>query len=745
MSTHEKQIPICHVGGSAADSEMNTRIESFELAYRMKPLTRPVSLYTAPRTLALLLALTLTGFAAEEDAASLRQKGIQIIPRPSHIEAQEGHFTLTPHTVIQLAPGTESIGATLAKHLRPATGFPLPFAGTSSVTKAPESVIELRLSDAPPQTGDEGYFLQVRSNHILLRAAKPAGLFYGCQTLRQLFPPAIEASARVAHAAWTAPAVTIEDTPQFVWRGVLLDPARQFISKQGLYKAIDWMAYHKLNRLHLHLTDVDGWRLEIKKYPRLTQVGAWARLDGGLKIGGYYTQKDIRDIVAYANERFVMLIPEIEMPSHAGAALVAYPELNCFGTRTSIAQFPVDPLCGSEFCPGNDDVLEFIDGVLSEVAALFPGPIIHIGGDEAEMRYWGECPKCQARQKKVGNLHDWFMDQVRDKLAAKGKRAMGWSGVTKGAVFTCWDNDGSGGWGAAKGGWDVVMATGNHHYLNYNIERTTLKTAYDFDPAPARAALSPEARRHILGFEACLWGEMIPENHLESQAFPRIVALAERGWGVERPDFEDFTERLKIHVERLAQMGILTGPAYGYPIQTALPGRIRNAMPSLIYSASQNQNDEDWRWTLTGIDRGQGYDAILPAQGFDGDLETFHMSWGPRKDVDTFTVVLNKPDTFDRVKAITGMANGDHILREGVLEVSTGYGRWKEVARFKKGVAETKLDRSKIVSVRIRSTINQPPNALLAIREIILEKNGQSTLKTLSPVDRLHLPAAASQ
>lgn len=710
----------------------------------MKRLKRTVSLCTVFWIQVFLLAVVRAEAIAEEDAAALRLKDIQILPRPTHIEAHDGLFTLTAQTDIQVGPGATSVGTTLAHHLRAATGFPLSIIDNSTSSKASESVIELRLSDELPSTGSEGYFLQIRPHHILIRAAQPAGLFYGCQSLRQLFPPAIEASGKVTAVPWTAPAVTIHDTPQFEWRGVLLDPARQFISKQGIYKAIDWMAYHKLNRLHLHLTDVDGWRLEIKKYPRLTTIGAWAILDGGIKIGGFYTQKDIRDIVAYANERFVMIIPEIEMPSHAGAALVAYPELSCFGTRKSIAQFPIDPLCGSEFCPGNDLVFEFLDNVLAEVAALFPGPIIHIGGDEAEMRYWGECPKCQARHKKVGNLHTWFMDQIRDRLAAKGKRVMGWSGVSKGAVFTCWDNDGSGGWAAAKSGWDVVMATGNHHYLNYNIDRTTLKTAYDFDPAPARAGLSAEARRHVLGFEACLWGEMIPENHLESQAFPRIVALAERGWGVERPDFEDFTARLKTHVERLAHMGILTGPAYGYPIQTALPGRIRNALPSLIYSPSQNHNDEDWRWALTGIDRGQGYDAILPAQAFDGDLETFHMSWGPRKDVDTFTVVLNKPDAFDRVKAITGMANGDHRLREGVLEVSTGYGRWKEVARFKKGVAEAKLDRRKIESIRIRSTINQPPNALLAIREIILEKEGQSTLKPLTPVDRLHLSGALS-
>ena len=229
---------------------------------------------------------------------------------------------------------------------------------------------------------------------------------------------------------------------------------------------------------------------------------------------------------------------------------------------------------------------------------------------------------------------------------------------------------------------------------------------------------------------------------MDSQACPRVLALAERGWGIEHPDFDDFLGRVKVHIHRLAERGVLTGPAFGYPIVPTIPARVRNALPSLIYSASQNQNDEDWRWALTGIDRGQGYDALYPLHAFDGDLETYHLTWGPRKDVDTFTIVLEKPDAFDHVKAITGLPNGDHILRQGVLEVSTGYGRWHAVAQFKQGVAEAKLDGTPVAAVRLRSTMNQPPNALLAVREIIFEKAGKSTLKEISPVERLRLPAA---
>ena len=668
---------------------------------------------------------------------------VSVIPKPSRLEMGQGRFVLGRNTVLTVVPGTEATGQQLASLLRRSTGLPLPLRRSPAAGEAGMAdSIQVALSGDAAVLGEEGYQLEVLPDRVLIRAASGAGAFYGCMTLRQLFPPALESLVLQPGVEWSVPVVRIEDKPRFPWRGVLLDPARQFISKQGILRCLDWMAYHKLNRLHLHLTDVDGWRVEIRKYPKLTRVGAWADLGEGVRIGGFYTRQDIREIVAHAAQRFITVIPEIETPSHSGAALVAYPELNCFGTRRSIAPFPIDPLCGSEFCPGNERVFEFLDGVFAEVAELFPSPILHVGGDEAEMRYWGECPKCQAKQKQVGNLHAWFMQRVTDLAAKRGKRIMGWGGVTKGAIYTCWDNEGSSGWAAAKSGWDVVMSTGNHHYFNYNIERTTLKTAYDFDPLPPSAGLTPEARSHVLGVEACLWGEMIPEDHIESQAFPRVLALAERGWGVEKPDFEEFLGRVKTHVNRLAAMGIVTGPGFGHPIQPALPARAQDAMPPLIYPSCFNRNDEDWRWTLTGIDRGQGYDALYPLHAFDGDLDTYHMTWGPRRDVDSFTIVLSSPASFDRIQAITGMPNGDHRLRQGVLEVSTGYGRWQEVARFKNGVADASLDNRRVVALRIRSTINQPPNAVLAIREFVLWKNGKSTLRELSPVERLRIPAA---
>jgi hexosaminidase len=574
--------------------------------------------------------------------AGIRSKNTNIIPCPTTIETGEGRFVLTSQTTILVDPELDRLGHYLAEALDRATSYQLNVE-TEASANGKAGTIELSVSGDIDRFGDEGYELNVFGDRVLIKAARPAGAFYGCQTLRQLFPVQIESRTRVTGVAWIAPIVRIEDRPQYVWRGLMLDPARQFISKQGILKCLDWMSFHKLNRLHLHLTDVDGWRIQIDKHPRLTEVGAWTDLGEGMRVGGFYTRDDIRGIVSYAAERFVMVIPEIETPSHSGAAMVAYPELNCFGTRKSTALFGIDPLCGSEYCPGNDKVFGFLDDVFEEVALFFPAPYIHVGGDEAEMRYWNECPKCQERQKKVGNLHAWFMDRVKAMVESRGRRIIGWGGVAKGAVFTCWDSDGSGGWSAARNGWDVIMSTGNNLYINYNIDRTTLKSVYDFDPSPAGAGLTPEARRHILGVEACLWGEMVPENHIDRQAFPRVLAVAERGWSIGRYDFDDFVERVKVHVNRLAGMGVMTGPAFAYPIVPAIPARIRNALPSLIYSAAQNQNDEDWRWALTGIDRGQGYDAMHPLHAFDGDLDTYFLTWGPRKDVDHSMDCAEKP------------------------------------------------------------------------------------------------------
>lgn len=375
-----------------------------------------------------LLALATAGLVVAADgpgpstSAELRGQGINVIPRPALIHVGEGKFTLTAQTAILASANTERMGRYLAEALAPATGFQLKVA-MEAAGNGRASAIALVLSGDVAQLGDEGYELQVLADRVLIKAARPTGVFYGCQTLRQLFPTQIESKTKVRDVEWSAPVLRIVDKPQFVWRGLLLDPARHFISKKGILKCVDWMAYHKLNRLHLHLTDTDGWRVEIKKYPRLTELGAWADLGEGVKIGGFYTQDDIREIVAYATERFITVVPEIETPSHSGAAMVAYPELNCFGTRK--ATYGWDPLCGAEYCPGNDKVFEFLDGVFAEVAQLFPGPYIHVGGDEAEMRYWGECPKCQKRQKEVGNLHAWFMERVKKIVESKGKRIVG--------------------------------------------------------------------------------------------------------------------------------------------------------------------------------------------------------------------------------------------------------------------------------------------------------------------------------
>lgn len=317
---------------------------------------------------------------------------------------------------------------------------------------------------------------------------------------------------------------------------------------------------------------------------------------------------------------------------------------------------------------------------------------------------------------------------------------LGWSGVAEGAIFTSWDNEGASGWNAAKNGMDVMFSPLNHLYIDFGFNVTSLKSTYDFNPAPASANSDPEARKHILGTEATLWGELVPEDQMDAQAFPRVLALAERAWGIEKYDFNDFVERVKVHVYRLEEQNVLTGPAFDYKPEPAIPARIRDGLPSMIYK--NNRNDEDWRWTLTGTHERLCIYSINPLFAFDGNLKSHYLTYGPRKDWDAFTIALEKPDIYDHIKVITGMTNGDHILREGVLEVSWSYGQWKEVARFKNGIAEAKIEGMIVSEVRIRSTINQNPFDLLAVREITLTKAGKSSLKELSPIDRLKLPSA---
>ena len=527
----------------------------------------------------LLLSLLALPAGAENAAPAL-------IPLPQKMETGAGAFHLSADTKIYYRSGSGETAGQLAAALRPATGYPLKTSRKWLADTAPDGGIFLTTKNAAADLGAEGYELTVATNGIVIRASTQAGLFYGVQTLRQLLPPEIFSSNVVNGVDWQIPCVKIADWPRFQWRGFMLDVSRHFFTKPEVEQLLDVMASRKLNTFHWHLTDDNGWRIEIKKYPKLTSVGAWRDGVGfGLatnsttaygpdgRYGGFYTQDDIREVVAYARKLHINIVPEIEMPGHALAALAAYPE---YGTGDG--PFTV-PLKGGVnpgiYSPAKDGTFEFLDNVLAEVFQLFPGKYIHIGGDEVPPGPWEHDAACQALMKREGlknpdELESWFIRRIEKFVNANGKTLIGWSeiargGLAKNAVVMDWIG---GGKEAAADGHDVVMTPTSFCYFDYyqSQDHSTepraiggylpLSKAYAFEPVPA--GLAPELQGHILGGQGNVWTEYIASlKHVEYMAFPRLSALAEVTWSAkDARNFDDFTHRLKTDEQRLDQMGV---------------------------------------------------------------------------------------------------------------------------------------------------------------------------------------------
>jgi hexosaminidase len=417
-----------------------------------------------------------------------------------------------------------------------------------------------------------------------LEAQTPQGIFYGMQTLRQLLPYQIERSY-LSNIAWTIPCVEIEDEPRFVHRGLMLDVCRHFMPKEFVMKFIDMLAYHKMNTFHWHLTEDQGWRIEIKKYPKLTEIGAYRNrtLEGrytspekrkwdNTRYGGFYTQEDIKEVIAYAQKRFITIIPEIEMPGHAVAALTAYPGLSCTG-----GPFEVEGLWGifnDIFCP-KEETFEFLENVLAEVAELFPSEYIHIGGDEAPKTRWKNCAHCQELIRKEGlkdehELQSYFIKRIEKFVESKGKHIIGWDEILEGglapnATVMSWRGE-AGGINAAKQNHDVIMSPNTYVYLDYfqaNPKTQPLAIGgflplwkvYSYNPMPA--SLTPAEAKHVLGVQGNIWTEYIPTtDHVEYMAFPRGAAIAETGWSPDaKKNYADFKERIIQQFKRYDAIG----------------------------------------------------------------------------------------------------------------------------------------------------------------------------------------------
>jgi hexosaminidase len=453
----------------------------------------------------------------------------------------------------------------------------LKLSGISKQTSPGKGGILLSTKGAKELSSAEGYELTVIPDSVIIRARAPAGLFYGVQSLLQLMPPEAMTTNVVRNIEWSIPTLHIQDQPRFAWRGFLLDVGRHFFNKQEIKQLFDLMAMHKLNTFHWHLTDDQGWRLEIKSYPRLTQIGGWRRSIGfGLdpkastayradgRYGGFYTQADIRELVAYAAPRHITIVPEIEMPGHAGAALAAYPQFSCFGGPYSTDGGDLSAV----YCAGKEETFEFLQNVLTEVCQLFPSKYIHIGGDEVSPENWKKCPKCQARKTREKlntepELESYFIRRIEKFLQTQGRILVGWSEIREGGLAqnaTIMDWIG-GAIESAREGHDVVMTPTAYCYLDYyqstNHETVEPKAiggflpltqTYAFEPVPQN--LEPQFQSHIIGLQGNLWTEYIASlQHAEYMAFPRLCALAEVAWSpANSRNYEGFTQRLREHV-----------------------------------------------------------------------------------------------------------------------------------------------------------------------------------------------------
>jgi hexosaminidase len=514
-----------------------------------------------------ILALTLFSILS---FAQDTMNTVSIIPKPLSIKQSEGSFILNDSTKIFVANNPRQlkpIAEHIASRLRTVTEYPFELAKSS---REKNNSIILMLDEKLKHLGNEGYQLVVAEKTITIKSFVPTGIFYGVQSLYQLLPPEVEKNERVAGVNWSITCVTIEDKPRFQWRGMHLDVCRHFFPKEFVKKYIDLLASYKMNIFHWHLTEDQGWRIEIKKYPKLTEIGSKRKetMDDSTPYGGYYTQEEIKEVVQYAQERFITIVPEIEMPGHSLAAITAYPEFSCTG-----GPFEVGTTWGvfdDVYCAGNEKTFKFLKDVLSEVIPLFPGKFFHIGGDECPKARWKKCPKCQARIKKnkLGNEHrlqSYFVQRIERFLRSKGKRLVGWDeilegGLAPGATVMSWRGT-EGGIAAAKANHDVVMTPGSHCYLDHyqglpdgepkaSGGFLPIETVYAYEPVPAE--LKPKQTKHILGAQGNVWTEYMPNTrHAEYMVLPRLLAMSEVVWSDKKQrNFEEFSKRLEQHYDR---------------------------------------------------------------------------------------------------------------------------------------------------------------------------------------------------
>ena len=555
------------------------------------------------------------------------QRDVAIVPTPLSMEKGTGSFTFGPNTVITVPTEEQKpVAGLFASLFTRSAGF------TPKVQVGTEGDVCLELDKNLPE---DAYEMQVSSGQIRVKASDSKGLFYGLQNLRLLLPPAIESSTAQDTVEWTVPEMTVKDAPRFGYRGFMLDVSRYFLPKEELLRMIDCMALLKLNRLHLHLTDDNGWRLEIKKYPKLTEVGAWKvdrqhlpfperrnpKRGEPATVGGYYTQADMKEIIAYAADRQIEIIPEIDIPAHSNAALASYPEYACPVVKDFIGVIPGLGGKNAEiiFCGGNEKTYEFLQDVLDEVIALFPSRYIHLGGDEATKTNWKKCPLCQARIREEHladeeALQGYFMGRMSDYVRSKGKEVMGWDELTNSklpedAIIFGWQGFGNAALKAAEQGHRFVMTPARVAYLiRYQgpqwfepltyFGNNPLKGLFDYEPV--QEGWKPEYEKLLMGVQASMWTEFCnkPED-VFYLVFPRLAALAEIAWVPKnQKDWNVFLKGLDNYTAHLEQKDVVYARSM-FNIQHRI---IPNDNGALTLTLECERPDVDIHYTLDGTE-----------------------------------------------------------------------------------------------------------------------------------------------
>lgn len=569
--------------------------------------------------------LVLAVGCGEESKTIFTENDINIVPKPLEMKLNQGAFRFTKDTKLVAANDQTRVFEVLQNKFVSAAGWNL-----GVVNTAPSSnFVQLSTDVSLPE---EAYNLKVTENQVIIYASGHNGFLYGLETIRQLLPVAIESKNVVSNMNWDIPNIEIKDSPRFKWRGFMLDVSRHFFDKDYVMETIDQLALLKMNTLHLHLVDDQGWRIEIKKYPKLTEVGGF-RVDQEDKpwnarptpelgkettYGGFYTQEDIKEIVAYAESRGITVVPEIEMPAHVMSAIAAYPELSCFQKPIMVPSGGVWPIT-EIYCSGKETTFEFLENVLLEVMELFPSRFIHVGGDEATKTNWEKCPDCKKRIQEEGletveELQSYFIRRMERFLSSKGRTLLGWDeilegGLAPGATVMSWRGV-KGGLEASEAGHDVVMTPNSHCYFDYyqgdqDAEplawggNLPLSKVYQFDPVVE--GMSEEQAKHVLGGQANLWTEYVPTKaQAEYMTYPRLAALAEAVWSCkDNRNWDDFSNRVSSLFQRYGIMGVNYAKS-AYQVTTETSVNTENGVISIALKSEFPQ--ADIRFSLDGSD-----------------------------------------------------------------------------------------------------------------------------------------------